>query len=311
MVPEDLESALDEIGIERGRSSAREVWALCPNPDHEDSRPTNYSISRETGAGYCFSCGYRHASFATLAAPILRLDGWAMSKWIRARGGTLTARLARTEGEPEVSRQKTPTGFSLASQIAVYSTEIPEDALVARRITADAAREYGVRWDAEQEAFVLPIFSPSGDLLGWQTRAKPRPKNHPRGIEKSSTLFGIEIFRGPRMVLVESPLDAVRFWSAGIDGAVASFGARVSRAQLRLIFSRAERLLLALDDDEAGHRMTDEICEKYGKRLPIHVFSYEGWGKDPGELDDDELLAGIRHAEFALARTTRAGVHSR
>lgn len=306
MVPTDLEAAVDELGLARGRSTAREVWTLCPNPDHDDTRPTSYSINRESGSGYCFACGFRHRDFLSLLSRLQGLDGWQAHQWVRDRGGSLSVRLARVEREPVEEQQTTIEGFSLAAQIAVYSTEIPEEELAARNITADSAREYGVRWDGA--SFVLPLHDPhTHDLLGWQVRTKPRPLNHPRGVRKSRTLFGIEIFRGPRAVLVESPLDAVRLLDAGIAGGLASFGARVSEAQIRLILDRAERLLIALDDDDAGRRMTEKIVAEYGHRLPIHVFAYEeGTGKDPGELSNDEILAGVRNARFALARPLSA-----
>ena len=43
---------------ERGVLSGDELFFLCPNPDHEDTRPTNCSINLKTGVFYCFACGF-------------------------------------------------------------------------------------------------------------------------------------------------------------------------------------------------------------------------------------------------------------
>ena len=310
LVPEDLESVLDELGMDVGRSTGLEVWATCPNPEHDDSRPTNYSVNTESGNGFCFACGFRHEGLTSLVAQLTGLNGWDASRWLRERGATVSARLERIQERREGS---SPTfdvnDYSIESQFAVF-TDPPSSALKERDLSRDAAVEYGVRWNAEHETFVLPVHDARGNLVGWQERRKPKPLNHPRGLKKKLTLFGIEIFRGKTAILVESPLDAVRLWSVGLDGGLSSFGARVSAAQMRLIISKAKRLILALDNDDAGISMTDELVARYAHRLPIHRFYYgDAEGKDPGDMTSSEILRGIRQAEFALQVRPARRVH--
>lgn len=303
LVPPDLEAVLEELGLDLGRTSGDEVWATCPNPDHEDSNPTNYSVNRDSGNGYCFACGFRHEGMTSLVTRLLKTDGWTASRWLRERGATISARLERvSERRDREEGRRTPatSEYSIESQFAVFQ-DPPRWALEERDLREDAAVDYGVRWNSENETFVLPIHSPNGKLLGWQERTKPKPLNHPRGLRKKQTLFGIEIFRGKTAILVESPLDAVRLWSVGLDGGLSSFGARVSREQMQLIIAKAKKLVLALDNDEAGIDMTEELVATYAPRIPTWVFAYgDAKGKDPGDLDDDEILRGIREARFTL-----------
>ncbi|MEX0651785.1 MAG: toprim domain-containing protein, partial [Actinomycetota bacterium] len=218
---------------------------------------------------------------------------------------TVSARLERLQerrdnAEGRVKLDFDPSDYSIESQFAVF-VDPPASALRERDLRRDSVVEYGVRWNSENETFVLPIHNPRGTLIGWQERTKPKPDNYPRGLKKKTTLFGIEIFRGNTAILVESPLDAVRLWSEGIDGGLSSFGARVSHAQMQLIIARAKRLIIALDDDEAGINMTNELVERYAHRLPVHRFNYgDAEGKDPGEMSGSEILRGIREAEFTL-----------
>lgn len=311
LVPEDLESVLDELGMDVGRSTGLEVWATCPNPEHDDNRPTNYSVNTESGNGFCFACGFRHEGLTSLVAQLTGLNGWDASRWLRERGATVSARLERIQERRGGSEPAFDVNdYSIESQFAVF-TDPPDEALVRGKevggkwleykLSRDSVVEYGVRWHAERGTFVLPVHDARGNIIGWQERRKPKPLNHPRGLKKKLTLFGIEIFRGKTAILVESPLDAVRLWSVGLDGGLSSFGARVSAAQMRLIISKAQRLILALDNDDAGISMTDELVGRYAHRLPIHRFHYgDAEGKDPGDMTSSEILRGIREAEFAL-----------
>lgn len=300
LVPEDLASVLDELGLEVGRERGLEVWATCPNPDHDDSRPTNYSVNTESGDGFCFACGFRHEGLTPLVAMLLKLDGWSSSRWLRERGATVSARLERLEKRHQKPEKFDPNDYSIESQFAVF-TDPPDEALAERELTRASVIDYRVRWNPKRDTFILPVHDRKGTLLGWQERTKPAPLNHPRGLKKKRALFGMEIFRGKRAILVESPLDAVRLWSEGLDGGLSSFGARVSTEQMRLILAHARELVLALDNDDAGIDMTQELIENYGSRIPMRVFSYgDAKGKDPGDMTAEEILRGVREARFIL-----------
>lgn len=315
LVPPDLASVLEELGLQVGREAGLEVWATCPNPDHDDTRPTNYSVNRESGAGYCFACGYRHETLTTLVTRMLNLDGWTAARWLRDRGATTSVRLERIAERHEARRigrvreqESVEERYSIESRYAVF-TDPPDWALEERELTRDAAIEFDVRWNSERETFVLPVYSPRGKLLGWQERTKPVPKNQPYGLKKKQTLFGIEIFRGPTAILVESPLDAVRLWSEGLDGGLAAFGVEVSVEQMNLILDRAKKLVLALDDDKAGHKMTEELVKRYAIRIPTSVFYYgDSLAKDPGDMNTQEILRGIRKARFTTGVKRRRKV---
>jgi DNA primase len=163
---------------------------------------------------------------------------------------------------------------------------------------------YGVRWDPEEEAWVLPIRSLAGDVWGYQTKSAEQVLNHPPGCPKSRTLFGLDIAMESGLddyiVLVESPLDVVYLDNLGYP-AVASFGATVSNHQLRLLVSYFGAIVLALDNDGAGRAETKRVLASHWcRQLPFEVLNYSRTqAKDPGEMSEDTFERAMETAIFA------------
>jgi hypothetical protein len=178
--------------------------------------------------------------------------------------------------------------------------EPPLAELRARGIKRVSAQAYGLRW--KDDAWIIPIRNQAGDLLGWQEKRGHSFINRPNEVKKSQSLFGWDLFtHGSVLVLVESPLDAVRIASVGIPGAVASYGAMVSDAQMMMIRRSASSLILALDNpaiDRAGREASDQLYRRWSAYgLKIKLFNYSGMsGKDPGDLTDEEIERGINEA---------------
>jgi DNA primase len=88
------------------------------------------------------------------------------------------------------------------------------------------------------------------------------------------------------VAVVESPLDVVRLAALDIP-AVATYGAYVSKAQVALLIEHFERLVLALDDDEAGRQQTDRLYRPLARLMPVRRVTFYG-AKDPGDTPDAE-----------------------
>jgi DNA primase len=149
---------------------------------------------------------------------------------------------------------------------------------------------FGVRWD---RGWVIPIWAPDiedemTDLWGWQFKRMDFVSNYPKAVKKSRTLFGLRELEETTVVLVESPLDVVRLACVGIS-AVSSFGAFVSRVQIRLLLNVADRIVLALDNDEEGQRQTKKIYRWLARVVPTNVIEFPAGIKDPGDCSDRQL----------------------
>lgn len=296
-VPKDLFGLLDYLNLQDMTFTENEIGARCPmhlkRTGALENRPVHWFINRVTGLHHCFSCGYR-GNLIKLVMDVSKLDMYEALRKVREFGIDLAAltELPDYKAEPE---EEAPT---FKPDMNIFSTEIPARMLTKRRIDPRSAYLYGVRWDCEQSRWILPIYSPTGDLWGYQAKAEGGAViNYPRKVHKSYTLFGLHKFEGFRLILVESPLDVVYMHRELDYQTVASFGSAISDAQLKLIVGAADELVLALDNDASGIKETRRILtEKWHRRIPTRIFHYPKGRKDPGEMSEIEILRGINEA---------------
>jgi DNA primase len=111
-------------------------------------------------------------------------------------------------------------------------------------------------------------------------------KNTP-GLPKGKVLFNLHRIKTSNIVyVVESSFDAIRLDQVGFP-AVATLGANVSAAQIRLLEKYFNSIVLIADNDDAGMIMRDKLIEKLG---PIVTSVYiDKKYKDIGDMDDEAI----------------------
>ena len=303
LVPRDVFGALQAMGID-AEEAGNEAKALCPNPEHHDSRPS-WSCNLDTGEHHCFACGFG-GSFMFLVGKMLGKTRGDAESWIRER--KIQDAAAGHVGPRVVTRQQAP---AMSEADMWRFTEPPAHARAERGLTLNACTMYDVRWDAENDLWITPVRDKHGRLLGWQEKNARHFNNRPRHLVKSGSLFGWErLPPGGTALLVESPLDCpftVHGCPAGVVP-VSSYGASVSAEQVALLRSRAGRVILALDNDEAGWRSVGKLAYAFGATR-TDVITYgaavledgvwqigEPDGRDPGNLSMDEVSCYIETA---------------
>lgn len=281
----DVESILHSIGVTVLKERGDELIAKCPmhlaRTGSEDGRPS-WSINSETYVHHCFSCGYSgtlNMLYQDLMGEIPEDLEWQLSKQ------SVISSLDR----PSVDKSAGPKINEWA--LSQFS-DIPEPLLLRRNLMRKSIDFFGVRWDKQNKAWVIPIRTVDGKLLGFQFRQRGSVINHPPGLEKASTLFGINLFLGQsRITLVESPLDAVRFFNIGVP-AVSSFGASVSARQIELLSRNYRNVIVAMDNDSAGKNALEFLRGQLSRRgssvLPFDYSQLEA--KDPGDVETDTAL---------------------
>jgi DNA primase len=139
--------------------------------------------------------------------------------------------------------------------------------------------------------------------MGWQEKGTIERTfyNRPAGLQRSKTLFGLSQQQEALAVVVESPLDCLRLFSAGVRGAVATCGTTLSVEQIRLL-RYSDKIVAAFDNDDAGRKASKLMLEwarKYG--LNLYFFNYGSSSKkDPGDLTDEEIAWGLQHAKSSV-----------
>jgi 5S rRNA maturation endonuclease (ribonuclease M5) len=285
----DLSYVLVELGVDVRRAGDKEISGCCPvhlkRTGHVDRSPS-WSMNAQTGLWICYSCGAK----GTLSSLVSDLTGTDQSV-IEVHKFLIEAGLKRLNAKDEVEEQPEVDWVSYSQ-----FRDVPVNLLQSRSLAPNIARLHGIKWDVTNRCWVIPIVAPTGELLGWQSKKKGWVRNYPIGVKKSETLFGIERFTSDTAVLVESPLDVVRFASLGLKAqCLSSFGAFVSKQQIDLLSAVAKRVIIAMDNDEAGL----EANKRLFKTLPRFTggtfwINYKHtYAKDIGEMDDDEIRTAI------------------
>lgn len=310
--PEDLEAALLDLGIEVTHTDDDEVWAHCP--EHlrytgREDQSASWSVNRVSGVFNCFSCQSQGRLVDLVARMKFPNDVFGAARWMRGFGVDLSSSIEDAYEQSHGVRIE-QAEIMPETRLAMFPYP-PGWALDSRKLSLEACQHYNVRWDDVNEAWIIPVRYPDGALAGWQAKwAKQRRFiNHPKGISKSSCLFGYEVFpAGEPAVLLESPLDVLRLYTAGFTGGLSSMGAAVSKDQMRLILNITDELVVALDDDEAGRMHAEQIRSGkyvrgkqvepgYSSRIYTRFFNYGKTNeKDIGGMEDVYIRHGLYNA---------------
>lgn len=296
----DMAGLLRELGLDYIKDRRLEVWASCPG--HHDSGDS-WSINKQTGLHSCFACPTRGDIYGLILQVKPNYSMRQAQALIEKYGVELMDAEQLEEFIEEPYKPIVPLTFNAKLRYHNF-TEAPDKVLVDRFVTREAVNHYGVKWK-EPNTWILPIKSPAGSLMGWQEKGSNpggMSRTLPVGVKKSSTLFGAEHLPQDLIVLVESPLDAVRLWGIGYF-AVASFGASVSDEQMRLLVGAD--VILCLDNDEAGKKWTWDVLTNrqvnWSARLKLRIADYGALeGKDVGELEDNEIVEMLISSSYVL-----------
>lgn len=313
LILRDLEIPVDREMHKSDGST--EYYSQCPHHfsgEAVDNSPS-WSIN-DSGQHLCFSCGWG-GGLMTLVADVLGITYDAAKAWLAPRTDVLATLMERDAwggtSEPRVV-------VAPINEARLRSYELPPtQALTDRQITAESCAAYDVKWDLQKSAWILPIRTDEGLVLGWQVKGHVGRefKNFPVNVPKSTALFGLQTLDGTGQVwLVESPLDAVRLHGLGYK-AVSSYGASVSDKQMRLLIENSETVIMALDNDKAGQTSTLKILgmngdgsanrfyDDYSQRIRMTVFNYGlSEHKDVGDMHEAEITWGRAEARHSIER---------
>lgn len=290
-----------DIEVERteDKDEVTEYYARCPH--HHNGTRVDHAPSwslNTSGRHHCFSCGF--SGTPTFLVFKVRGCTWEEAEeWVKQYGNSISAILDRDAWD--VGRALSRKAPVSRARYLSYD-EPPADALDSRKVTAEACQAYGVRWDPQKASWILPILDPeSFDLWGWQSKGTTSRlfRNYPFGVTKAQTLFGIDLLPQTHLWVVESPLDAVRLFSLGYT-AVSTFGAKVSARQHDLLAAGCDNLVVAMDNDDAGHKAAEAFLA-HSRRVNMRFFNYgDSAAKDVGDMSEEEIVFGLESSRHAL-----------
>lgn len=290
---------LPELGIEVTKINGGEAWALCPGPHAKRvgdvDRHPSWSVNLTSGQHFCFSCGWG-GPFIALIRYTEDLDDKQAERWIKDHGGMDYVR-SRLEGRVAFEKEKAE---AVTEARMVMFDDPPEWALKEKDVSLASCLAYGVRWNPGRDTWIFPIRDPvDNHLMGWQEKGGGYFNNFPKHVEKSLTIFGYHLLPpGQQAKVEESPIDAVRLHTYGIEGGVSTYGAHVSDEQVALLADRTQDVMWCFDNDGPGRHAEREMFNAHRKRFRKMWFAaYDPKDpKDHGEMPIRDVRWSLDHA---------------
>ncbi len=162
--------------------------------------------------------------------------------------------------------------------------------------------EEGRVYDRFRHRLMIPIRDGRGRVIGFGARAlrdedTPKYLNSPQSelFDKSATLFGLDLARREireteTAIIVEGYMDVMQAHQAGFRNVVAQMGTALTDTQLQTLRRYADRLILALDADEAGVSATMrglDVARQVLNEASATLFGPDGSLRRAGRLGID------------------------
>ncbi len=308
---------LDHYGLtERFQRKADSLSGACPL--HKGENPTQFRISVSKNCWNCFGdCkrGGNVLDFVSLMDGVsvreaaIRMTDWFDLKFDRS--GKKDS--PKDESKPPPAKEATPqesseapaTGPNKPLGFELRNLDPAHPYLAERGLCGDTIAEFGLGCcnnGSMKGRVVVPIHNVDGKLVAYVGRWPGTPPEDtpkyklPAGFRKSEELFNlhraIQADPGMPWVIVEGFFDCLHLWQNGIRRVVALMGCQLSQAQEELLSKHLlpdDRVIVMLDEDEAGRAGRADVVQKLAPRAFVKVFRFAKEGQQPTDLTVEEL----------------------
>lgn len=203
--------------------------------------------------------------------------------------------------------------------IVIYQAQLPvaEDYLSGRDITEDMIDFFEIGYSPQgvdednlynfPGRLVFPVRDKGGNLVGWSGRILTSDKKkekafrkwkHKADFDKGLSLYNFyyaqeHIKETREVIIVEGIFDVMRLWSYGLQNVIAVLGASLTPQQLSLVVSKAFKMYVWLDPDQAGRDASERICKQLKPYGDVYEVSSP---KDPDDLTADQAYECLDNA---------------
>ena len=288
---EQIKRVLTGAGITIEAKFGNNLIIFCPY--HNNSRTPAGEVASDSGLFFCFGC-QTTKNLEELIMHMTNRTYFETVRYIKSKEveTNIESLVAKTMYAPQEFVQYDELLIKRLNNQAMESPRATRY-FNGRGITNESISKFSLGYSEKQDMVTVPVHSPNGMTLGFVGRSIEGKefKNTP-GLPKGKTLFNLNRIKTSSTVyVVESSFDAIRLDQVGFP-AVATLGANVSIAQVRLLEKYFNNIVLIADNDEAGTIMKDKLIEKLGSR--ISVITIDKKYKDIGDMDDE----AIKQLEF-------------
>ncbi len=244
-------------------------------------------VDVEKEVGVCFRCGQGFSGVGYVAA----LEGISRGKALRIMGGSgdRYTHLPEEEEEGAVGIHWWPVCIMMTEEALEYMRDRGFDAEFCQQQRL-AYCPTNTNWKGTTHPtggrIVIPIYSRSGDCIGWQARditGKAWMKYYIQpDFDAAECLYNVHwVEEGKPLIVVEGIMDAWGWIRAGFTNVVATWGKKISAAQLiTLAALRPSTVYVAWDGDAKAE--VYRFAEDYAHIFDVRIV-------DMGKDDADEL----------------------
>ena len=283
---EQVKRVLTGAGIDIEAEYGTDYIVFCPY--HNNNRTPAGEVSKDHGMFFCFGC----QTTKTLIEFVMYTSNRTYFEAVRY----IKSKEQETSIEESVNKalinkpEFVQYDELLIKRLNNQALESPRAIryFEGRKITKESIDKFSLGYSEKQDSVTIPIYSPDGMCIGFVARTVEGKefKNTP-GLPKGKVLFNLHRIKTSNIVyVVESSFDAIRLDQVGFP-AVATLGANVSAAQIRLLEKYFNSVVLIADNDDAGMIMRDKLIEKLGT-IVTSVYIDKKY-KDIGDMDDEAI----------------------
>jgi len=321
-----MEQVLEHYGLLQGfKRSGDSLSGPCPI--HKGSNPIQFRVSLSKNVWNCFSkCKHGgntldfiakmegisiHAA-AIKAIEWFHLDPDAVSADPEQKDGTTpqTDESASAPAEPTPRAQSAPPHESgppnrpLKFRLDKLDRSHPYLTKI-RGLSLETIVDFGIGFCAKgmmADRIAIPIHTVDGQVVAYAGRFPGEPADCipkfklPPGFRKSLELYNIDrAIKEPAehpLVIVEGFFDCMKFHQYGCRRVVALMGSTMSAAQEELIRRCTDcnsRILIMLDEDEAGRAGREDIAVRLARSAFVKVHVFAEPDTQPEQLSAEEV----------------------
>ena len=320
-----MEQVLGRYGLlDKFKRSGDSLSGPCPI--HKGSNPTQFRVSTAKNVFNCFSeCKHggnvldfiaKMEDTSVHAAALKAIEWFNLDPASFERDSDETesdepaekpARKAELQQKakpaPASAPEDTTPNKPLKFKLEKLDTNHPY--LVERDLTPDTIAHFEIGFCAKgmmADRIAIPIRNQAGFLLAYAGRFLGDPPDGeakyklPPGFKKSLELFHLHqaIQEPPEapLVIVEGFFDCMKLFQHGCRKVVALMGSTMSQAQEERLKSHQDkfrRIIVMLDEDEAGIAGRDDIAARLAKFAFVRVKTFEVANMQPENLSPEDV----------------------
>ncbi len=304
--------------IQKYKDGPTHIQICCPYHANGMERRPSAGLRKEDGIFHCFACGEVHSLQEVISYCFGYTDdvvgkfGW---QWLLKNFATVQAE-ERKDVELDFTRFNTDVDSvrnNIQNQRFVSEEELDKyrythPYMYKRGLTDEIIDLFDIGYDSVSDCITFPVRDINGNTL-FVARRSVNTKffNYPEGVEKP--LYGLyelkfiseleikspstgefhKLRYPPEIIVCESMLDALSFWTVGKYAvALNGLGNELQFKQLRELPCR--KIILATDMDERGLDARKRIRLNIQNRKIITEYYFPKGRKDANECSKEELM---------------------